>query len=540
MKPWEKYSSGQPDGPWSKYGSQAVSEPAEANSMTWGEAGMQAVGNIPQSAADFAGNIYQAVRHPVDTGKNLYSAFRGAVRQIPGAMPYSDPKKIESEQRDIKTAQAVGGMFADRYGGTENIKRTLATDPVGLLADASTVLTGGGSLAAKAPGIVGKGGRAIQAVGRAVDPMTIAGKAIKPVLKSAGKAGSAVVGGFGTHTGAEPIREAARAGYAGGQRADDFTAAMRGVSNAEDVVTDAKTALGKVRQSRSAAYKTGMAGVKADPTVLDFKPIDQAFRDTLDVGSFKGKSISRSTSGVTKQIGDILDEWRSADPKQFHTPEGMDALKRAIGDIRDSTDFGTPSRVVADKVYNAVKTQVAKQAPSYAKTMKGYEEASNLIKEIERSLSLGEKASADTALRKLQSIMRNNVNTNYGKRLDLVDELERVGGASLRPQLAGQALNTWTPRGLGNVVAGGTGIAAAATANPTLLALMAAQSPRLVGEIVYGGGKVAGKTARVNKKIADLLSSIGMSERGVAQGAFQAGRVDEETKKALADALLAK
>lgn len=52
--------------------------------------------------------------------------------------------------------------------------------------------------------------------------------------------------------------------------------------------------------------------------------------------------------------------------------------------------------------------------------MKNYENASNLIREIEKTLSLNPKASIDTALRKLQSVMRDNVNTNYGKRGDLV------------------------------------------------------------------------------------------------------------------------
>jgi hypothetical protein len=54
-------------------------------------------------------------------------------------------------------------------------------------------------------------------------------------------------------------------------------------------------------------------------------------------------------------------------------------------------------------VVNVVKAQVVEQAPGYAKTMKNYEKASNLIREIEGTLSLNPKARIDTALRKLQS-----------------------------------------------------------------------------------------------------------------------------------------
>ena len=60
-------------------------------------------------------------------------------------------------------------------------------------------------------------------------------------------------------------------------------------------------------------------------------------------------------------------------------------------------------------------------------------------KEIERALSLGGKAPVDTALRKLQSTMRNNVNTNYGNRAGMVSDLEKFSDVSLMDKLAGQA-----------------------------------------------------------------------------------------------------
>jgi hypothetical protein len=156
--------------------------------------------------------------------------------------------------------------------------------------------------------------------------------------------------------------------------------------------------------------------------------------------------------------------------------------------------------------------------------MKGYEESSKLIKEIEKSLSLGEKASADTALRKLQSVMRNNVNTNFGNREKLVEVLKNAGADNVLEKLAGQSLNSWTPRGLGKIVAGGTGAAALATTNPALLPLIAAQSPRLVGEASYYGGKAAGGTANL-LKLLDEASPGGLY--GARMGAYQAGRVNE-------------
>jgi hypothetical protein len=67
----------------------------------------------------------------------------------------------------------------------------------------------------------------------------------------------------------------------------------------------------------------------------------------------------------------------------------------------DNTERGSPAQKVATQVYNVVKDQIVKQAPEYAKTMAD-EKASNLIREMEKTLSLNPKASVDTTLRKLQ------------------------------------------------------------------------------------------------------------------------------------------
>lgn len=156
-----------------------------------------------------------------------------------------------------------------------------------------------------------------------------------------------------------------------------------------------------------------------------------------------------------------------------------------------------------------VGDQIRAQAPTYAKTMKDYEKASNLIREMEKTLSLNPKASIDTLLRKLQSVMRNNVSTNYGKRADLVKLLEESGAKNLLNKLAGQSLSSGTPRGLsrmigaaGTLATGGTGLAAlGGLVNPLTLAPMVAgfalQSPRLMGEVAHAGAQVANALAQL-------------------------------------------
>jgi hypothetical protein len=311
--------------------------------------------------------------------------------------------------------------------------------------------------------------------------------------------------GVSTGAGGEAIRTAAKAGYAGGEQAQAFTEGMRGTAPMEDAVSSAKAGLDAIKQQRQAAYRAGMADVASDSTVLDFGKIDNALNATPPIKRFTGKNsgvsvwLEPSAKEATTELAAALDEWRKLPPEDFHTAEGFDALKQRIGDIRDAQKPGSASEKIATQVYNIVKNQITAQAPQYAKTMAGYSQASDLIREMERTLSLNRNASVDGQLRKLQSVMRNNVNTSYGRRVELTKLLEANGATHLMARLGGQSLSSLEPRGLARAGAGAVGASSIAaslmTMNPLPLAVLAGQavtqSPRLVGEAAYGAGSLA-------------------------------------------------
>ena len=123
--------------------------------------------------------------------------------------------------------------------------------------------------------------------------------------------------------------------------------------------------------------------------------------------------------------------------------------------------------------------------------MKDYHEGLDTINEIKRTFSQTGKAATDTQLRKLQSLTKNNVSTNYGSRLDQMKALEAQGGNEVMPALAGQALNSLMPRGLAGQL-GATGFAGgAALTNPMALPGLALASPRIMGEAAYNVGKAS-------------------------------------------------
>ena len=463
----------------------------------------QAASNLLPSAKQFAADLTQPIRDPIGTAKALGNLALGAGQKL-----------IPGEQEEEQYADAVGQFFADRYGGMDALKKTMGEDPVGFLADISTVMTGGGSLAARAPGIAGKFGKALAEIGQAVEPATAAGRLAARTGRGLGR-GAAEVLGVTSGVGGESIKTAARAGMEGGEAAELLRASMRGQIPLDETVVVARNALNTMRQRRGEAYRAGMGQIRGDQTILDFGPIDAAMNRISDVKTFKGRSISKSTEGVRQQIADEVAEWKTLDPADFHTAEGLDALKQSVGDIREATPFGSPERKVADDAYRAIKDTIVQQAPEYAQVMDDYWQASEHLKEIEKALSLGPTASTDTALRKLQSIVRNDVSSAYGKRGDLAGDLEQAGATGLRERVAGQALENMAPRGISRLIPG-AGVAGAMI-DPAALAALPLSSPRLVGEAAHATGRAARLASpiasRLSPKVMQLLRESGRLAR---------------------------
>jgi muramidase (phage lysozyme) len=494
---------------------QPVAAPVEQNPMDWQTTLATSASNLPSSAVKYGKELYEAITNPVETVKNIGMVAAGGLKNITPEFIQKFITSIAKEpgqiDKAVQMANAVGGEYAQKYGSVDGFKKALAADPVSVIGDMSILLTGGGSVAAKVPGISGVGEIA-RTAGRAIDPLNIAAKAVTKPLQLAEALATPALGSA-TGAGAESIREAAKAGMAGGTKAEAFLEQMRGNAPIENVVNTAKDAVAELYRNRADAYTSGMTGATSSKVVLDFAPIDAAITKAEKIGTFNGIKIRENAATALKEISDKIQEFKAGDPAIFRTVEGFDKLKQAISDIQQAQPYGSPARKVADELYNAVKNEIVKQAPEYAKVMSDYENATALLKDIQGTLSLNKNANVDTSVRKLQSILRNNANTNYGRRVDLARELEATGvpGAdTLFPQLAGQMLSSATPRGIqGGILpatAGGAAFMAGMTNPATLAAIgggVLASSPRLVGEAAYYGGKAAGTT----KMLADALKN---------------------------------
>lgn len=325
---------------------------------------------------------------------------------------------------------------------------------------------------------------------------------------AAGKTAAAALG-MTTGAGGAAITQAYNAGQAGGDVGQAFLGAMRGDTPWTDAVDMAKGALANMRADRNAAYRSGMVDISGDKPVLDMSPISKAMEEASNIQRFKGEDLAKSAAQTRQALQQTVDHWAELDPTEYHTAEGMDALKQQIGDILQEAKPGTPSATMAGKVYNSVKDTIQEQAPTYAKVMSDYSDASDAVRNIQTELSLN--LSPATALRKLQSALRDNANTSWGQRADYVGQLGNNGAPELMPALAGQALSSPLPRGLaryGDVV---LELGLTALNSPAGLLALPAASPRAVGEGAYALGALSR-----NLKLADLL---GANAGAVAQQA---------------------
>ena len=450
----------------------------------------QALKNLPSSTVQLAKDIVQPIIAPVDFIKSTYSLGKGVIElAIPG------------EQPDEKTARAVGEYLANRYGGMSNIRDTFAEDPAGILADAALLLRGGGGLAARVPGLK-KTGEIVSQVGKKIDPVEYLYQGSKLGIKTAGKTAKELLGLF-SGAGGEAFNQAYKAGRSGGDRQGSFIGEMRGTSDGVDVVSQATNTLKDLAIARGKDYQNKKSGLKLEELPIDMSKVRVAFNNYVNSKKFEGMSeLSVKAQEKLDTISKIIDEFE-ANPK-VHNARGLDTLKRRV-DAEYPTGLNVgDAGVVVSKIRNNIKQQILKEAPKYGKVMKAYEEAIILEKTIMKELSLGNKTSAGNALRKLQSSMRNNVNTNYGNRLEMLKNLD----PDLLPQLAGQALSNISPRGLQGVSAGsaaayGLPAAAAGIINPLALLGLPLQSPRLMGEVALK----AGQTGRIINKfpVGDAL-----------------------------------
>ncbi len=491
-----------------------------------GQVAEEAVSGFGASAKREAMAIWDAVSSPIETAKTVGQLGYGILQNT---LPDEVVQLIGEDEESQQLASAVGEYFADRYGGIENIKRTVATDSAGFMADLAGVLSGGATIAAKVVATAAKAGRgaklarvpaALEKVAKyasRIDPITsgllVAGKVAKVGNKKLIAPAVATTLSFTSGTGREAVSQAYKAGKEGGDALKRFRDSLTGKADPTEVVANARFNLDILYKQRRRNYLEGKANLK--DINLSLSPVRAKLTELQNL-----RTTNASTIEAAGKAAEIL---QRAEKQGYKSLADFDELKRTLNS--EAMNYTGEARSAISEMADLVRKSIDDVDPNYGKVMKSYENASKIIQEIEKALSLKDTKTAEVALKKLLTSMRDGVSTNYGQRLNLAQELEGVtGGKKFMSQLAGQELSSVVPRGLqgrvtSSLLSGGVGLGVGTgLLSPTSLLPLAAASPRFVGE----ASQLAGRTARRAQQAAQVLPSatpsyLGMFERSTQE-----------------------
>lgn len=513
--------------------------------LSWGETLGSALVNLPSSTMSELGGIWDAFTSPIQTAKSLGS-LGGALLSKMGVADF-----------DEESADALGQYYVNKYGSIEGFKNELANNPASILADVATVLTGGAGVATKLglPAKIAQLGKRAAvaqqyagAIARNIDPITamtnVVTKAVPAAVKGTGKVAGVVTSealGLTTGAGGEAIREAASVGrergLAGAPTASSeaFLEAMRNPgASADEVVQLARGAVGELRQQASQRYTDTMSRFGKNPVPLDIGKVRQriAAIKPASYDTWRDSQGPRpSDHRAWETINEFVDEYAykaTQDPSLLE-PLAMDQFKQDLYDIGSKVGgaYDKDAARIAGTAYGAVKDELVKHDPVYAGAMKDYENAAKEAQQLESAFGLaaarGKQPNIETAGRKLTSIFRNNVNTNYGTRTAQAERLAELDPTdTLFPSLAGQSLSATAPRGIQRALAGtmassgitGLGlnmIPMAADVPGYLsgynLAALPLTSPRLMGEAAYYAGRGSGMASKALEPVTTRIAS---------------------------------
>jgi len=302
-----------------------------------------AVRNIPKSATQFYTGLAQAVLNPVETLTGLLDIGAGALRNtLPeGVVSFIDQFDSDptAAKRASEMANAVGGMYKDRYGSYEAIKRTFAEDPVGAAADLSTILSGGASATARvAPTASG----ALSTAARVTNPLAPVGVAAD-VAKMPLKAGGQILEAAFNPKNAMYLRAAEG-------RGPEIVNALRG---AQEIVP------GSMPTAAQAAADTGVVGFqkmgKSAAGVLETEYAARAaqqaeaqLRAVRGVGQTPAavSSAELSRAGVTAPMYKKADQVLSKVDADFATLASRPTMQAALNRAeRLAADKGIPFQI---------------------------------------------------------------------------------------------------------------------------------------------------------------------------------------------------
>jgi len=422
-------------------------------------------------------------------------------------------KIIPGEQSQEGFFDAAVGGISDAVGSKEKLNQYLAEHPM----KAASFIPAAGLAVGGPLSVVGKAskvkkvadlGSDIINTSTKLDPINVAAKAATKLTKGFGNASAQ---GFGLIYGAG--KEAVKEAFI--NRGTRFTKAMRGEIDFAETLGRAKEGLAQINIEKGRKIQSALGKIGQNRKInIDIRPIKSKLQDMMKKYNIKvvDGDLDFSRSGLSKSaradVSEIIQDVSSWGSQAGDTsPSGLHILKMRLDDFY-SDSKGT--KAIVSAMRKSVKNELVKHVPEYAKAMDDYAASTRVANEIEKALSLGDKAMMDTGIKKLLSTNRQN----FEFRKSLLSQLEKETGLDLAGEIAGHAMSEWTPRGLMGVLQQMSVGAGAISGNLGYLAMLPLMSPRVAGEFLRFAG-VPAKKAHALVSALKLQSSKVTNARNI-------------------------
>lgn len=372
--------------------------------------------------------------------------------------------KMADKARGMSTdyqsqAEAAGQMYKDRYGGIENIKKSIYEDPAGVALDASMVLGGAGA-GLKGVGVLTKSSRLAKAgqiasrVGRAIDPVSMTGKGIAKVTNPITSRIKPLLSGIGDDL-------AVRAMQPSKSQLTTFEEStgipFKEYIKSEGITGDASSALKQIQSKIKKSQKAYNSKVRTGKTINPSEYANSLRQQAIDI-------LESDRSPAARSVAESL--WKEAESQ-----ERMGSMSDVVLTNTKSSQFNkVPGGVMNDPI-----------AANFNKAT-GTAGIKTLEKIAPGSSAIGQKLQKARAF---EDIVKNQANLSKGTQLF----------NTVKPAFAGfvtgAGAGSFLP-GIGNLAGGLIGAGSAATINnPRVMAMLA--------KYMQKAGSTAKTTSKANK-----------------------------------------
>jgi len=466
----------------------------------------RAASNLLPSVGNVGKDLYDAVYNYEDTAGSINQLGKGLVSKVRGA--FGGERNMEAEA----VADALGAMYADRYGSMAGFKEALAEDPASITLDAASVAPVVG-ITGRAAGL-GKVATGIERAASLGDPVNLAVQTAKlgtqAVTRPAAFA-SRVTQGIASGTPQASLSLAAQAGRSKDPLARTaFRDFASGKGDPRDIARAAMAAMEEKKRIASDFYTSRRRELTTQE--LSLTSVRDALNDAMNSVNRYGTRANSEQFAALQKMEAMVRQYEAHPNPAARTAVELDLLKR---DLHDVVDQLKPSdRGAIAGVPRAVKDTISRVDPTYAQMMDYWREWMGKMRDLQSTLGTGDRVSETARIGKLMSTMKR------GEKINLLKELaDTPSGKYLPYMIAGSTVQDLLPpslqafgmAGLGSVALGGLhGIGAAALA-----------SPKLAGMTQYGLGRLEGAVGSIPAPPAiatNALSQIGDDRIGRKSG----------------------